>query len=376
MDVVRCCDALTFLADLPDDSVQLVVTDPPYYRFKAVGWDRQWQTEADYLAWMGELCAEWSRVLAPNGSLYVFASPQMAWAVEGVVREHMRVLTRITWLKGPQASGGKWATDGVTDLRAPFPRTEAILFAEQFGQDSTAHDAAGYASACEQLRGKVFTPLRLYLEGERRRAGIDKVATNVACGFSPTPGGMASRKYFSRSQWCLPTADHYASLQALFNAEGRQPAPPFENYHDADARKWHVGSGEHLRADYEDLRADYEDLRAEFERLRRPFNATRDAPYTDVWEFNTVRRKGKHICEKPLDMARHIVTLSSRPGDTVLDCFAGSGVFGQAAVLEGRKFLGCEVDPEWALAASERVERADPAPARPVEAAIAEDLLF
>jgi len=37
-------------------------------------------------------------------------------------------------------------------------------------------------------------------DSERKRAGVDKVAINVACGFSASAGGMASRHYFSRSQ--------------------------------------------------------------------------------------------------------------------------------------------------------------------------------
>lgn len=35
--------------------------------------------------------------------------------------------------------------------------------------------------------------------------------------------------------------------------------------------------------------------------------------------------QGKHPCEKPLDLIRHIIEASSRPGDVVLDTFVGSG---------------------------------------------------
>jgi adenine-specific DNA-methyltransferase len=34
---------------------------------------------------------------------------------------------------------------------------------------------------------------------------------------------------------------------------------------------------------------------------------------------------GKHPCEKPLELMKYIVQASSRPGDTVLDTFAGGG---------------------------------------------------
>jgi site-specific DNA-methyltransferase (adenine-specific) len=36
-------DALDVLRSLPDASVNLVVTDPPYFRVKAEWWDRQWE---------------------------------------------------------------------------------------------------------------------------------------------------------------------------------------------------------------------------------------------------------------------------------------------------------------------------------------------
>ena len=58
----------------------------------------------------------------------------------------------------------------------------------------------------------------------------------------------------------------------------------------------------------------YETLLRTYENARRPFNATPDAPYTDVWDFATVNTyPGKHPCEKPLDMCRHIVNSQQPP---------------------------------------------------------------
>jgi DNA modification methylase len=113
---------------------------------------------------------------------------------------------------------------------------------------------------------------------------------------------------------------------------------------------------EYLRADYEDLRADYEDLRADYEDLRRPFAVTADVPYTDVWDFATVQyRAGKHPCEKPLDLMRHIIRSSTRPDALVLDCFAGSGATLEAAHLEGRRYLGIEREARWVAYATARL---------------------
>ena len=61
-------DALSLLKSIPDNTIDLVLTDPPYFiGFDGgKGWDNQWKSERDYLDW----CAEWSkecvRVLKPN----------------------------------------------------------------------------------------------------------------------------------------------------------------------------------------------------------------------------------------------------------------------------------------------------------------------
>ena len=87
---------------------------------------------------------------------------------------------------------------------------------------------------------------------------------------------------------------------------------------------------------------------------------TADVPYTDVWTFPTVQHyKGKHPCEKPLAMMEHIIRASTKPGAFVLDCFAGSGVTGQACRNLGRDFIGIERDAEYAALARMRIGAAE-----------------
>ncbi|WP_340121428.1 DNA methyltransferase [Methylobacter svalbardensis] len=53
---------------------------------------------------------------------------------------------------------------------------------------------------------------------------------------------------------------------------------------------------------------------------RRHFAVTKHVHFTNVWDFKSVQwYPGKHPCEKPLDLMRHIIEASSRPGDMVLD---------------------------------------------------------
>ena len=52
----------------------------------------------------------------------------------------------------------------------------------------------------------------------------------------------------------------------------------------------------------------------------------------------------------------HIISWSNE-GDTVLDCFMGSGTTGKMALLNGRNFIGIELDDEYFEIAKERIER-------------------
>jgi DNA modification methylase len=67
----------------------------------------------------------------------------------------------------------------------------------------------------------------------------------------------------------------------------------------------------------------------------------------------------RHPTEKPLGLMRQLIEASSCIGDTVLDCFMGSGSTCVAAILEGRRTIGIELDPGYAAIAVERVKRAE-----------------
>ncbi|GAA1362556.1 hypothetical protein GCM10009596_22250 [Arthrobacter rhombi] len=64
---------------------------------------------------------------------------------------------------------------------------------------------------------------------------------------------------------------------------------------------------------------------------------------TDVWWHTIVSPTGKektgYPTQKPLGILRRIIAASSRPGDWVLDFFAGSGTTGAAASHLGRRFV-------------------------------------
>lgn len=68
----------------------------------------------------------------------------------------------------------------------------------------------------------------------------------------------------------------------------------------------------------------------------------------------------KHPTQKPLRVMRRLIELASRPGDLVLDPFAGVASTGVAAVELGRRFIGIEMDGEYAKAGKKRLENVVP----------------
>ena len=65
-----------------------------------------------------------------------------------------------------------------------------------------------------------------------------------------------------------------------------------------------------------------------------------------------------HPTPKPVALVMHFLRLHTKPGDLVLDPFAGAGTTGAACAALGREFLGFELDAHWAAVANERIEAA------------------
>ncbi|MDN0095084.1 DNA-methyltransferase [Yersinia rohdei] len=319
-------DSLCYIKTLPDDCIDLIATDPPYYRVKSCKWDNQWESESAYLAWLDELLAEFWRVLKPSGSLYMFCGSRLAADTEILVRGRFKVLNHIIWAK----PSGQWRRMHKEDLRSYFPATERIIFADHYAGPLIPKGSA-YADKCSTLKQNVFRPLIDYFRLARASLGVSAKAIHEATGRQ-----MCSH-WFSESQWQLPNAEQYAALQKLFDQIA------YEKYQQGVLDKPH----HELVKEYQTLNKHYSDLSIEYESLRRPFTVTADVPYTDVWTYASVPYyPGKHPCEKPADLMAHIIRSSSRPGDVVADFFLGSGATLKAAIQLGRVGIGVELEEE------------------------------
>jgi len=70
--------------------------------------------------------------------------------------------------------------------------------------------------------------------------------------------------------------------------------------------------------------------------------------------------KNNHPTVKPVDLMRYLCRLITPPGGTVLDPFMGSGSTGKAALMEGFDFIGIDENPEYVRIAESRMAAISP----------------
>ena len=85
-------DCVEVLKELPSESVDLVIADPPYYRMKGE-FDFVFQSVPQYLAWCMEWVRECHRILKPTGAFYCWGSSQM------IDRLSVEVLDKFDWIR-------------------------------------------------------------------------------------------------------------------------------------------------------------------------------------------------------------------------------------------------------------------------------------
>ena len=79
---------------------------------------------------------------------------------------------------------------------------------------------------------------------------------------------------------------------------------------------------------------------------------------SNIWFYTAGSRVDGHPAQFPEALARDHILSWSNEGDTVLDPFLGSGTTGKMAILEGRRFIGIEREPDYFDIAHRRIEDA------------------
>lgn len=342
-------DCLEVMKDVPDKSVDLIISDVPYFStgIKEVG-DCQWKKEEDYIDWCLKTIKEAQRTLKDNGSFYWFHNDIniMVDILHRVKKDtNFKLKNQITWDK---------LETGNQDFLMPLYKNSKIK--RRYATSLTEHiyyftfeDGTGLKKVmCDKNN---FTTLRNYSKDLQEFIGLKLKQINQK---------LNSRKaehffYHSSTQWDLCTEDVYNMLIETF-----------------DIKKWdRFREYKELRGEYDNLRDIYQGDIEGYESQRYKFNQpylitpkdiqlSRDTirPYSTVWHYSRDEDiyKKFHVTPKPIDMLEHIIDVSSKENDIVMDFTMGSGSTGVACINTNRRFIGIELDENYFNIAKKRIE--------------------
>ena len=323
-------DCLDILKTMPDESVDAIVTDPPYgLSFMGKKWDYDVPSE--------DIWRECLRVLKPGGHLLAFAGTRtqhrMAVRIEDAGFE---IRDMIAWLYGsgfPKSHDVSKAID-----KAAGAEREVIGVAGKSGSErnSMAGDFAGgeymatapATDAARQWRGW-GTALKPAMEPVTvaRKPLIGTVAENVLAHGTGAINVDGSRV----GDEVLPAAIAGQAKIGTFE-RGLMITP--ERTGRWPANVVHDGSDEPVALLGDAARFFYCAKAAKKDRCKG----------------------NNHPTVKPTDLMRYLVRLVTPPGGVVLDPFMGSGSTGKAAKLEGFGFIGIEREAQYVEIARARIE--------------------
>jgi DNA modification methylase len=94
-------------------------------------------------------------------------------------------------------------------------------------------------------------------------------------------------------------------------------------------------------------------------RARYYYDRSMPGADSDVWRIPPDRSAGSrgHTAPFPIELATRCIQAGSRPGETVLDPFSGSGTTGEAALRLGRRYVGIDLNPAYHDLATNRFNK-------------------
>ncbi len=175
---------------IPDESIDLVIADPPYFKVVGQKWDYKWRTEDDYLAWSETWIKEASRSLRKGGSFYIFGYFRILCRLLPILETSgLELRQQLVVNKGLQAVSGR-----ATKKYKMFPNvTESILFLYK--------------------DPKPF--VRAFLKQRQRELSLSAKEINQRLGVKSNGGGMWS--IYTGENVCkqLPTEEMWRRLQTI-----------------------------------------------------------------------------------------------------------------------------------------------------------------
>jgi len=338
-------DCRESMATLDAESVDAVVCDPPYeLGFMGRKWD------ASGIAYDLEVWRQALRVLKPGGHLLAFSGSRtyhrMACAIEDAGFD---VRDQIMWLYGsgfPKSHDVSKAIDKAAGVAFESRPASGVGF---MGPDGPG----GYNVTKNQLSRTGEST-----DDARRWSGwgtaLKPAHEPICMARKPLTGTVAANvlRYGTGAinvDGCRVQTDEelrraVGGWQTEYVGGEQKPINTFDLYPDGILGRWpanvlHDGSDEATEGLRDAARYFY---------TAKASGEDRDEMIGDV-------PKNVHPTVKPTDLMRYLVRMVTPPGGLVLDPFTGSGSTGRAAMLEGMRFVGCELSPEYAEIARARI---------------------
>lgn len=129
IDIIENKDALIGIKAIPDESVDLIIADPPYGLGKDYGNDSDKKPKPEFLAWMRQWLEISTPKLKPTGSLYIFATWRYSPEIFVFLKDKLIMLNEIIWdRKVPSMGGSTRRFSSVHDTIGFFAKTEKYYF--------------------------------------------------------------------------------------------------------------------------------------------------------------------------------------------------------------------------------------------------------
>lgn len=357
---VHCGDNIEVLRTMPDNSVDSIVTDPPYgLSFMGKRWD--------YDVPSVELWAECLRVLKPGGYLLAFAGTRtqhrMAVRIEDAGFE---IRDMIAWVYGsgfPKSHNGEW---GGTALK---PALEPITMARKPLAGTVEHNWREHGTGALNIDGcRVGWPDGKAPEiGTPGWGGPAKKSTAVPGQdgetverMPPSPLGrwpanlihdgseevLAAFPKAPGQSGAVTGNEPSSKTNAVYGQFNGRPATQPRGDAGSAARFFYCA-----KASKRDRNEGCEHMKA-----KQYSHDGRETPIDNAYQRNSSKSSNSHPTVKPTDLMRYLCRLVTPPGGVVLDPFMGSGSTGKAAVIEGLRFVGIEREAEYVEIARRRIE--------------------
>lgn len=332
-------DCLASMASLPGKSVQTCVTSPPYFGLRDYGHDGQIGLEATpsaYVAKMVDVFREVRRVLRDDGTLWLNLGDSYG-SSGGDIFTGFNARYDGTGLDGgKQAQIAESAKSAARKPRDTGVRAKNLLgipwrvaFALQddgwyLRQDIIWHKPNAMPESVTDRCTKAHEYLFLLSKSPKYYFDYAAIREPAVTGGTDIVGSGFARSGFARSG------------RRKSKAEGVNGRNVQSRNSEAERRDVVGGS----------------------------FNNNPRLRQTDgmrnrrsVWSITTKPYKGAHFATFPPDLVEPCVAAGSRPGDTVLDPFGGSGTTAQVALQQGRSAILCELNTEYVELAKERIAK-------------------